>query len=62
MKLPYNVKKKVIADLIQHNGSNITVNYADVQWQSGANDCGLFALAFAVTLCLGRNPASKTYE
>lgn len=39
----------------------ITVNYAKVQNQISSNDCGLFALAFTITLCIGRNPCQTFY-
>ena len=31
------------------------MNFVDVQTQVGAADCGLFALAFATSLCVGDN-------
>ena len=38
------------------------VSHCDVQWQSGANDCGLFAIAFATAICAGQNPATKVFD
>ena len=46
----------VIADLMMTTKKVISVKYADVQWQSGPSDCGLFALAFATSLCNGNDP------
>ncbi len=40
----------------------ISVKYADVQWQSGPNDCGLFALAFATFLWKGKDTESVIYD
>lgn len=40
----------------------ITIHYCDVQWQSGYNDCGLFAIAFAASLCAGESPTNKTFD
>ena len=40
----------------------ITIHHCDVQWQSGANNCGLFAVAFATALCTGHDPAGKVYD
>ena len=43
--------KKLVADPKQ---KHINVCYADVQCQSGTNDCGLFAIGFATSLCFGK--------
>jgi len=42
--------KKEIADFTMTFKEVISVLYADVQQESGACDCGLFALAFATSL------------
>ena len=54
--------KKVIADLLHHTGKAITIHYFDVQWQSGYNNCGLFAIAFAASLCTGEYATNKTFD
>ena len=54
--------KTVVADLLRHEGSTITLHYCGVQWQSGCDDCGLFAIAFATALCHGHEPAMKVYD
>ena len=54
--------KRVIADLVMSKDKAITVTYPPVQWQSGASDCGIFALAFATSLCLGQDPAAVSYD
>ena len=33
----------------------------DVQRQSGGGDCGLFAIAFATSICFGTHPETKFY-
>ena len=33
-----------------------------VQQQTGAVDCGLYAIAFAVDLCMGRNPKYSHFD
>ena len=38
------------------------MNFIDVQVQTGRNDCGLFAIAFAVALCSGRDSHMMKYE
>ena len=39
----------------------ITLNFPDVQVQRGSSDCGLFSIAFAVTLCTGFDPVEIKY-
>lgn len=53
--------QRLVADLVQCQECAITVQYIDVQWQSGETDCGLFALAFATSLCSGQDPAATSY-
>ncbi len=54
--------ERLVADILQSQDRAIRVNYIDVQWQSGVNDCGLFALAFATSLCAGQDPATISYD
>ena len=42
--------------------SDTQLQYVDVQMQSGANDCGLFAIAFATALCHGELPGKYIFE
>ena len=41
-------------DVAENNGS-ITMEYMDVTSQEGHNDCGLFAIAYAISLLYGLN-------
>ena len=61
MSIPKAVKE-LIADLMQWKGKEITINYCDVQWQIGADDCGIFAIAFATAICNGLDPASIVFD
>ena len=54
--------QKIIADLIQSKQKHIEVHYHDVQWQSGPNDCGLFSIAFATSICFGNDPTKITFK
>ena len=38
---------------MQSKDRSIEVHYANVQRQSGISDCGIFAIAFATSVCLG---------
>ena len=39
----------------------IVLNLEDVQRQQGYSDCGLFAVAFATSLCGGEDPTKISY-
>ena len=52
--------QSLVADLAQCQEHAITVQYIDVQWQSGGTDCGLFTLAFATSLCSNQDTAAKS--
>lgn len=54
--------KEEIASLLCTPKSEITLQYMNVQIQTGANDCGLFALANATALCHGLDPTSCVYN
>lgn len=43
-----STNEKVVADILRCNEKEISVNYVQVQYQSGGSDCGLFALALFV--------------
>ena len=51
-----------IACISKCNSPKITLNFQDVQRQSGSNDCGAFAVAFATALCSGCHPGKCFYD
>ena len=53
--------KKNIASIVHTSNPQMIISYQEVQEQRGANDCGLFALAFATSLCTGEDPTKFTY-
>ena len=53
--------KEQIAALLFYQQKDITIEFPTMQVQHGSADCGLFALAFATTLCAGDNPAHVNY-
>ena len=53
--------KEHIASICFCEKEDIQVTICDVQKQRGGDDCGLFALAFATTLCAGDNPSETNY-
>ena len=54
--------RKLVADLMQSKQKHIEVCYTDVQRQSGVNDCGLFSIAFATSICCGEDPTTLNYR
>ena len=46
----------------QQQYSQINAQFIDVQCQNGSNDCGLFSIAFATTLCFGKQPENIHYN
>ncbi len=53
---------KLVADLLHTSNSSIKIEYVQVQYQCGGSDCGLFALAFACSLCHQEDPAELKYD
>ena len=56
--LPHSTQKMICALLVSHE-PNVTLRFIDVDRQ---NDCGLYALAFASTLCSGKDPRHITFS
>ncbi len=51
-----------IAAILKHKEPEFKLRYINVQHQSGGNDCGPFAIAFAVALCAGKDPHSCNFD
>ena len=51
-----------VATTVRCNGPHLNICYVDVQHQSGADDCGLFAIAFAEALCSGDDPHTMSFD
>ena len=51
-----------IAALLATMQPAIELQYMDVQMQSGSYDCGLFAIAFATAIVLGKQPGLLLFE
>ena len=58
--LPPNAKSQIAAIMCVKD-QNIVLQFVSVQKQHGDSDCGVFAIAFATSLCTGHNPAERTY-
>ena len=54
--------KAQIARLLNTEEASITVNFMDVQMQSGGYDCGLFSIAFATALVFGEQPGCSLFD
>ena len=51
-----------ISCLLNSKEKELHVKIMPVQRQKGCSDCGLFALAFAATLCSGSCPSNMIYK
>ena len=51
-----------IASFVSTNKRTISVHWPQLQRQHGSNECGLFSLACATTLCLGNDPCLFRYD
>ena len=54
LKLSHSLKC-IIADMLQASKDSIVLEYIKMQGQSGASDCGLFAIATATAICNGQD-------
>lgn len=59
--IPMQVKLQ-IASIITHPGNKMKLNMKYCQKQQGGVDCGLFAIANAISLCEGKDPGMLTYD
>ena len=60
-----NISSRAIQEIcamIFSDAKEITLNFPPVQSQRGGSDCGLFAIAFATTLCTGFDPVHLLYN
>ena len=53
--------QRQVAAISRTKSSQINVHFVDVQRQSGGSDCGLFAIAYATSICFGTHPEKKSY-
>jgi hypothetical protein len=56
-RLPYQ-----LAWLLFHKGSQICIEYMNIQRQVGSNDCGLFSAAVATALCYQQCPVACHFD
>lgn len=54
--------RRVIASLLQSPLEAITVEMPSTQKQTNGSDCGLYALAFAMTIVDGGDPGATFYD
>ena len=50
-----------ICSIVRSQKKSVTIEIMDVLKQCGSTDCGLFALAFGTSLCIGESPSEKKY-
>ena len=59
--LPRRTKQQIAAILFWKK-QNFRLQFQAVQEQRGGSDCGLFAVAFATSLCVGHDPTLISYK
>ena len=59
--LPKRAKEQ-IASIIHTPKHKFMLNFQATQTQLSSNDCGVFSIAFATSLCAGVNPAAVFYH
>ena len=59
---PGEKAQETIASIIHSARNEIVINVMNVQRQQNGSDCGVFALAFATTLCEGSDPTEMAYD
>ena len=55
-------RQKCLAWLMFFEGPIVNVEWANVAKQAGGDDCGLFAIAFATSICHNRDPVLAQYK
>ena len=53
--------KEQLASILYSQHPEFVLDFPAVQEQRGSNDCGVFALAFAASLCAGEDPTTISY-
>ena len=51
-----------LANLLHTNEQYFTIQRVPVQQQTGSVECGVFAIAFGIAVCMGRNPKDCVFE
>ena len=52
---------KVIAEILYTFNKLMVIEYADMPFQCGSDDCGLFAIAYACSICNGKDPSQENF-
>ena len=59
--VPEKVKSQ-ISSLLCTRERSVRLQFVDVVKQAGVNDCGVFAVAYATALCLGKSPGKYSFD
>ena len=57
-----NTDKIKLAALLNTSLESMVIEWPSLQIQEGDSDCGLFAMAIALALCIGQDPCQKAYD
>ena len=53
---------RIYNSIVPHHESSLKISKLSVQQQKGYLDCGVFSIAYAVEVCLGRNPQYAFFD
>ena len=59
---PLSTNSTSVSQLVHTDKDKITLKQMDVQQQSSTSDCGVFAIAYAASICHGENPCMLHYH
>ena len=54
--------KQIICNLFQYGPKQPTIKLIRTQKQEGSSDCGVFAVAIATAIVLGKNPTKSAFQ
>ena len=57
----HNKQQLHVAAIIHTQDGKVVLDFLTAQLQRGTNDCGLFAIAYAGSLCAGEDPTVVSY-
>ena len=55
-------KTRLLNSIVRTEYPRIVLNFIDVTCQKGSNDCGLFAIAYAMSICCAKMPGKLVFD
>ena len=54
--------KTTLVDLINTSSDRFVIEYMNIQYQIGGDNCGVFAIALACSICNGQDPSTLKFD